>query len=150
MNRIKFIVKTTEKQSKSKSRSKTPGGQYTSQYERKRTHGKYRSHSKSRSRSNSSTHEQYTSHYPINDNEEMTLSSIESRHSPKCYTCQIADTLQSKKYETNDDRPKDKVNIMSGKCHRHQSPDGTLVGQSSKSRKYCDASPNGLHDDGHE
>ena len=99
-------------QSKSKSRSKTPGGQYTSQYERKRTWcGKYRSHSKSRSRSNSSTHKQYTSHYPINDNKEMTLSSIESRHSLKRYTCQIANTLQSKKCATNDDRPKDEVNI---------------------------------------
>ena len=103
--------------SKSKSRSKTPRGQYTSQYERKRTRGKYSSHSKSRSRYNSSTHEQYTSHYPINDNEEMTLSSIGSRHSPKHNTHQIADTLQSKKCETNDDKPKDEVNITSGKHH---------------------------------
>ena len=47
----------------------------------------------------------------------MTLSSIESRHSPKCYTHQIANTLQSKKCETNHDRPKDEVNIISGKCH---------------------------------
>ena len=78
----------------------------------------------------------------------MTLSSIESRHSPKCYIHQIADTLQSKKCETNDDRPKDEVNITSGKHHWHWSPDGTLVGQSRKSRKYCDASPSGLDDDG--
>ena len=47
----------------------------------------------------------------MNDNEEMTLSSIESRHSPKHYTRQNANTLQSKKCETNDDRPKDEVNI---------------------------------------
>ena len=49
----------------------------------------------------------------------MTLSSIESRHSPKHYTHQIADTLQSKKCETNDYRPKDEFNITSGKRHQH-------------------------------
>ena len=70
-------------QSKSKSRSKTPGGQYTSWDERKGICcGTYRSHSKSRSRSKSATHEQYTSQYPINDNEEITLSSIKARQSP--------------------------------------------------------------------
>ena len=108
MNQSKFIVKTTENSHKSKSRSKTPGGQYTSRDERKGIcRGKYRSHSKSRSRSKSATHERYTSQYPINDNEEITLSSTEARHSPKRDTRQIAETSQSRKCETNHDRLKD-------------------------------------------
>ena len=42
----------------------------------------------------------------------------------------------------------DEVKIMSHTHHQHQSPDGTLGGQSSKSKKYCDVSPNRLYDDG--
>ena len=55
---------------------------------------------------------------------------------------------QSRKCETNHDRQKDEVKIMSHTHHQHQSPDGTLGGQSSKSKKYCDVSPNRLYDDG--
>ena len=42
--------------------------------------------------------------------------------------------LAIKECETNHDRLKDEVKITSGKCHRHQSPDGTLGGQSIKSK----------------
>ena len=146
MNQSKFIVKTTENSQKVKVGLRHLEDSILVDMKGKEYIVESTGVIQKRSRSKSSTHEQYTSQYPIN--EEITLSRIKSRHSPKCDTCQIADMLQSKKCETNHGRLKDEVKIMSGKRHWHRSPDGTLVGQSSKSRKYCDASPNRLHDDG--
>ena len=80
------------------------------------TSWKVRSHLKSRSRSKSATHEQYTSQYQIN-HEEITLSSILSRHLPKCDTPQIAKMWQSRKCKTNHDGQKDKVKITSHTPH---------------------------------
>ena len=51
------------------------------------------------------------------NHEEITLSSIQSRHSPKCDTPQIAKTWQSRKCETNHDGQKDEAKIMS--CTPH-------------------------------
>ena len=70
------------------------------------------------------------------NHEEITLSSIQSRHSPKCDTPQIAETWESRICETNHDGQKDEAKIMSRTPHQHRSPNGTLGGQSSKSKKY--------------
>ena len=120
MNQSKFIVKTTENSQKVKVGLRHPEDSILVEMKGKEYIMESTGVIQKAEVGLSQQHmTQYTSQYPINDNEEITLSNIQSRHSPKCDTSQIAKTWQSRKCETNHDRLKDKVKITSQRCHGH-------------------------------